>query len=113
MLCTLARHRSFAVFMTMIATDWVMSLEETFSSSMFPVIMFDNAAVSAYAVGLLVLLHLKRRGDPRFARLTFDLRDGRVVISGTAADPTVAWELARKIAPLVGDRDVVVSIGRR
>lgn len=54
-----------------------------------------------------------RRGDPRFTRLTFDLRDGRVVISGTSADPAVAWELARKIAPLVGDRDVVVAISRR
>jgi hypothetical protein len=59
----------FAVFMTMIATDWVMSLEETFASSMFPVIMFDNAAVSAYAVGLLALIYLKRRGDPRFNHL--------------------------------------------
>lgn len=54
-----------------------------------------------------------RRSDPKFARLTFDLRDGRVVIGGSAADPAAAWELARKVAPLVGDRDVVVSIGRR
>jgi len=59
----------FAIFLTLIATDWVMSLEETFSSSMFPVIMFDNAAVSSYAVGLLVLLYLKRRGEPRFQHL--------------------------------------------
>ena len=50
-----------------------------------------------------------RRSDARFARLTFDLRDGRIVIGGSAADPAVAWEMARKIAPLVGDRDVVVG----
>src|SRR5262249_25276969 len=50
-----------------------------------------------------------RRADPRFARLTFDLRDGRVVIAGSAADPRAAWELARQIAPLVGNRDVVVG----
>jgi hypothetical protein len=49
-----------------------------------------------------------RRGDPRFSRLTFDLRDGRVVIGGAAADPRAAWDLARQIAPLVGNRDVVV-----
>jgi hypothetical protein len=49
-----------------------------------------------------------RRSDPRFARLTFDLRDGRVLIAGPAADPRAAWELARAIAPLVGNRDVVV-----
>jgi hypothetical protein len=49
-----------------------------------------------------------RRSDPRFARLTFDLRDGRVVIAGPAADPTAAWDLARQIAALVGNRDVVV-----
>jgi BON domain len=50
-----------------------------------------------------------RRSDARYARLTFDLRDGRVVIGGSAADAAVAWEMARKIAPLVGDRDVVVG----
>jgi hypothetical protein len=54
-----------------------------------------------------------RRSDSKFARLTFDLRDGRVVIGGWAADPADAWELARKVAPLVGDRDVVVAVGRR
>jgi len=50
-----------------------------------------------------------RRSDPRYAHLTFDLRDGRVVIGGSAADAAVAWEMARQIAPLVGDRDVVVG----
>src|SRR5439155_9773158 len=50
-----------------------------------------------------------RRSDPRFARLTFDLRDGRVVIAGPAADPTAAWDLAGRVAPLVGDRDVVIG----
>jgi hypothetical protein len=49
-----------------------------------------------------------RRSDPRFARLTFDLRDGRVVVGGPSADPAAAWDLARQIAPLVGNRDVVV-----
>ena len=49
-----------------------------------------------------------RRADPRYARLRFDLRDGRVVIAGTAADPRAAWDLAREVAPLVGNRDVVV-----
>jgi hypothetical protein len=49
-----------------------------------------------------------RRSDPRFARLTFDLRDGRVAIGGSAADSRAAWELARQIAPMVGNRDVVV-----
>jgi hypothetical protein len=50
-----------------------------------------------------------RRTDPRFARLTFDLRDGRVVIGGSSGDPTSAWELARRVAPLVGDRDIVIG----
>lgn len=52
-----------------------------------------------------------RRSDLRYARLTFDLRDGRVRIVGTASDPRAAWDLAEEIAPLVGNRDVVV--GRR
>ena len=50
-----------------------------------------------------------RRSDPRFARLTFDLRDGRVVIAGQSVDPAAAWDLARRVAPLVGERDVVVG----
>ena len=41
--------------------------------------------------------------------MTFDLRDDRVVIGGSAADRAAAWDLARKVAPLVGDRDVVVG----
>lgn len=49
-----------------------------------------------------------RRSDPRYARLTLDLRDGRVVIAGGAADPKAAWDLARQITPLVGGRDVAV-----
>jgi len=49
-----------------------------------------------------------RRSDRRYSRLTFDLRDGRVVIAGTASDPRAAWDLAREIAPLIGNRDVVV-----
>jgi|SRR5262245_7148204 len=50
-----------------------------------------------------------RKSDRRFARLTFDLRDGRVVIAGSASDPADAWELARIIAPHVGGKDVVVG----
>jgi hypothetical protein len=50
-----------------------------------------------------------RQSDSRFARLTFDLRDGRVVIGGVSQDPEAAWDLARKVAPLVGDRDVVIA----
>jgi hypothetical protein len=46
-----------------------MSLEPTFASSMFPVIMFDNSAVAAYSVALLTLIYLKKKGEPRFADL--------------------------------------------
>lgn len=53
-----------------------------------------------------------RRSDPRFARLRLDLRNGRVVILGAATDPRAAWDLARQIAPLVGDREVVVATPR-
>lgn len=59
----------FAIVLTWIATDWIMSLEETFASSMFPVIMFDNAALSAYAIGVLTLLYLKAKGEKRFEHL--------------------------------------------
>lgn len=60
---------TFAILMTWIATDWLMSLETTFASSMFPVIMFDNSAVTAYAIGLLTLLYLKKKGEPQFTHL--------------------------------------------
>jgi hypothetical protein len=78
----------FAAFMTWIATDWLMSLEPTFSSSMFPVIMFDNAAVTAYAVGLLTLLYLKKKGEPRFANLfpaTEQIHLGSLLLAFTLA----------------------------
>jgi hypothetical protein len=78
----------FAVFMTFIATDWVMSLEKTFASSMFPVIMFDNAAVAAYSVGLLTLLYLKKKGEPRFANLfpaTEQIHLGSLLLAFTLA----------------------------
>jgi len=59
----------FAITLTLIATDWWMSLEEAFASSMFPVITFDNAALTAYCTGVLTLLYLKSKGDPRFVNL--------------------------------------------
>lgn len=59
----------FAIVLTFIATDWIMSLEETFASSMFPVIMFDNAAVTAYCIGMITLLYLKEKGHPKFVNL--------------------------------------------
>jgi hypothetical protein len=78
----------FAATMTWIATDWVMSLETTFNSSMFPVIMFDNAAVIAYSVGLLTLLYLKRKGEPRFQHLfpaTEQIHLGSLLLAFTLA----------------------------
>lgn len=78
----------FAIFMTFIATDWVMSLEPTFASSMFPVIMFDNAAVGAYSVALLTLIYLKKKGEPRFANLfpaTEQIHLGSLLLAFTLA----------------------------
>jgi len=78
----------FAIFMTWIATDWIMSLESTFASSMFPVIMFDNAAVTAYAVCLLTLLYLKKKGEPRFTNLfpaTEQIHLGSLMLAFTLA----------------------------
>jgi hypothetical protein len=78
----------FAITMTFIATDWIMSLETTFTSSMFPVIMFDNAAVTAYSIGLLTLLWLKRKGDPRFQHLfpaTEQIHLGSLLLAFTLA----------------------------
>jgi len=78
----------FAATMTWIATDWIMSLEPTFTSSMFPVIMFDNAAVTAYSVGLLTLLYFKARGDTRFQNLfpaTEQIHLGSLLLAFTLA----------------------------
>jgi len=78
----------FALTLTFIATDWVMSLEKTFASSMFPVIMFDNSAVMAYSIGLLTLLYFKRKGDPRFNNLfpsTEQIHLGSLLLAFTLA----------------------------
>ncbi|WP_020475043.1 BON domain-containing protein [Zavarzinella formosa] len=50
-----------------------------------------------------------RTSDRRYADLRMELRDGRIVITGQAADPATAWELARRIAPFAGSRDIVVG----
>jgi hypothetical protein len=78
----------FAVITAMFATDWLMSLEPTFTSSMFPVIVFDNAAVTSYSIGLLLLLWLKRKGDPRFQHLfpaTEQIHLGSLLLAFTLA----------------------------
>ena len=78
----------FALGLTYVATDWVMSLDATFNASMFPVIMFDNAAVTSYSVGLLLLLWLKRKGDPRFRHLfppTEQIHLGSLLLAFTLA----------------------------
>ena len=78
----------FAATMTWIGTDWIMSLDKTFNSSMFPVIMFDDAAVTAYALGLLLLLYFKYKGDPRFQNLfpsTEQIHLGSLLLAFTLA----------------------------
>lgn len=59
----------FPMVMTLLVTDWIMSLEKTFASSMFPVIVFDNAAVISYAFSLITLLYLKSKKHPQFEHL--------------------------------------------
>jgi hypothetical protein len=58
----------FALATTVLVTDWIMSLEETFASSMFPVIVFANAMICSWAIGLLTLLHLKKHGHEQYKR---------------------------------------------
>lgn len=53
-----------------------------------------------------------RKSDSRFAKLVVEVRDGRVVISGTVSDPADAWAFAKKIAPHVGDKNIVVRRSR-
>lgn len=54
-----------------------------------------------------------RRSDPRYARLDLDVRDGRIIIACTDGNPEAAWELAKKIAPHVGGREILVRPGRQ
>ncbi len=78
----------FAITLTLIATDWWMSLEDAFASSMFPVITFDNAALTGYAVALLTLLYLKKKGDSRFVNLfppTEQIHLGSLMLAFTLA----------------------------
>ncbi len=85
----------FAITLTFLATDWIMSLDETFSSSMFPVIVFDNSAVRGLFDRMITLLYLKKKGrsaicpsvpgdraDPLSAACFWHLRwRGRISIS--------------------------------
>ena len=78
----------FALTLTFMATDWIMSLDRTFSSSMFPVIVFDNSAVVAYSIAMIAILYLKKKGDPRFAHLfpaTEQIHVGSLLLAFTLA----------------------------
>ena len=54
-----------------------------------------------------------RRSDSRYARLDLDVRDGRIVIACTDGNPDAAWELAGKITPHVGGREILVRPGKQ
>ena len=78
----------FPFAMTFISTDWIMSLEKTFNSSMFPVIVFDNAAIISYAFGMLTLLYLKDKKHPHFENLfppTEQIHLGSMLLAFTLA----------------------------
>ena len=47
--------------------------------------------------------------DPRFARLTVDVRNGTAVIGGRAATHSAAWELAEEVREWAEVRRVVVG----
>jgi hypothetical protein len=47
--------------MTFAATDWVMSVQESWSSTMFPVIFAVNAFLCAWAFNIIVVLQLNRK----------------------------------------------------
>ena len=50
----------FGIFTMFAATDWVMSLEEAWSSTMFPVIFVVNALLTTFAFCIVVFLTLAR-----------------------------------------------------
>jgi len=78
----------FPLIMTFVSTDWIMSIEKTFASSMFPVIVFDNAAIISYAFGMLTLLYLKSKKHPHFENLfppTEQIHLGSMLLAFTLA----------------------------
>lgn len=78
----------FPFIMTFISTDWIMSIEKTFASSMFPVIVFDNAAIISYAFGMLTLLYFKSKKHPHFENLfppTEQIHLGSMLLAFTLA----------------------------
>jgi hypothetical protein len=58
---------------------------------------------------LLTAADAVRRGDPRFAGLRLDLRDGALVISGTVARSGDAWQLAQLVRRIPGDYRIVIG----
>lgn len=59
--------------------------------------------------GVLGAAEAARKADPRFANLTLDLKDGTVVIGGTAARAADAWDLAQNLRTVPGVTRVAVG----
>ena len=59
-----------ALCVTACATQWVMSLEATWHSTMFPVIFGINQLLTAYAFGIILVLLLARPGFPLEKKIT-------------------------------------------
>lgn len=58
---------------------------------------------------LLIAAGEVRRTDPRFAKLSVEMREEMLVISGQAAQPSDAWDFAKKLRTVPGVKRVVIG----
>ncbi|MEZ6143787.1 MAG: hypothetical protein R3B84_24745 [Zavarzinella sp.] len=71
----------FSITVTMAVTDWVMSLEETFASSMFPVIYFGNSMICSFGFAIIVLIWLNRNGQMPYYKTSEQIHLGSLFLA--------------------------------
>ena len=75
-----------------------------------PVVPHPTPAVlTGNASGVLLAAGEMKKAEPRFAKLTLELRDGTLVVGGSAPLASDAWDLAKKLQAVPGVSRIAVT----
>jgi hypothetical protein len=67
------------------------------------------AVLTGNASGVLQAANELKKAEPRFARLTLELRDSTLVVGGSAPLASDAWDLAKKLQTVPGVKQIAVA----
>jgi hypothetical protein len=79
------------------------------SAPALPPAVLTGTPPATDARAVLLAAHEVRKTDPRFAKLTVEVRDGTLTVGGSAALASDAWDFARKLRTVPGVSRVAVG----